>query len=161
METEAGEPQRPTANGPQSNRPVHLLSRHLDFRHPIDMASLSVSTALSRTIRQIGRSRPRIYCEAFKRAASTKHPKNFSPPTTEELTELRDRVQDFTRMSIHSLLNTRSARVLTLVCLQGARSPKKWLRKPTATMHSQTRCGRSSGKLGTLYSKNQSVLQLD
>ncbi|KAL8921771.1 MAG: hypothetical protein Q9208_005528 [Pyrenodesmia sp. 3 TL-2023] len=56
--------------------------------------------ALSRTIRQIGRSRPRIYCEAFKRAASTKHPKNFSPPTTEELTELRDRVQDFTRREI-------------------------------------------------------------
>ncbi|KAL8756454.1 MAG: hypothetical protein Q9184_004498 [Pyrenodesmia sp. 2 TL-2023] len=64
------------------------------------MASLSVSKALSHTIRLIGRSRSKIYSEAFKRAASTKHPKNFSPPATEELTELRERVQDFTRREI-------------------------------------------------------------
>ncbi|KAL8647222.1 MAG: hypothetical protein Q9210_005685 [Variospora velana] len=60
------------------------------------MASASIPRVFSNTIRQIGRARPRIYSEAFKRAASTKHPKNFSPPSSEELVELRERVQDFT-----------------------------------------------------------------
>ncbi|KAL8987494.1 MAG: hypothetical protein Q9177_003303, partial [Variospora cf. flavescens] len=64
------------------------------------MASANIPRALSNTIRQIGRARPRIYSEAFKRAASTKHPKNFSPPSSEELVELRERVQDFTRREI-------------------------------------------------------------
>jgi isovaleryl-CoA dehydrogenase len=31
------------------------------------------------------------------RAASTKHPKGFEPPTQEDLVELRERVQEFTR----------------------------------------------------------------
>lgn len=60
------------------------------------MASPTISRVLTNTIRQIGRSRPRIYAEAFKRTASTKHPTGFSPPSTEELTELRERVQEFT-----------------------------------------------------------------
>ncbi|KAL9020868.1 MAG: hypothetical protein Q9185_001939 [Variospora sp. 1 TL-2023] len=64
------------------------------------MASASIPRVFSNTIRQIGRARPRIYSEAFKRAASTKHPKNFSPPSSEELVELRERVQDFTRREI-------------------------------------------------------------
>ncbi|KAI4146874.1 MAG: hypothetical protein L6R39_003310 [Caloplaca ligustica] len=55
---------------------------------------------LTNTIRRIGRSRPRIYSETLKRAASTKHPKGFLPPSSEELTELRERVQDFTRREI-------------------------------------------------------------
>lgn len=33
----------------------------------------------------------------WSRCLSTKHPKGFVPPTAEELTELRERVQDFTR----------------------------------------------------------------
>lgn len=60
------------------------------------MAALSVSRALSNSIRQFGRTRPSIYAETFKRAASTKHPAGFSPPSTEDLTELRERVQEFT-----------------------------------------------------------------
>ena len=60
------------------------------------MASMGIPRALTNTIRQIGKSRPRIYTEAFKRAASTKHPTGFFPPSSEELTELRERVQDFT-----------------------------------------------------------------
>ncbi|KAI4104620.1 MAG: hypothetical protein L6R37_003141 [Teloschistes peruensis] len=61
------------------------------------MAALSVSRALSNSIRQFGRTRPSIYAETFKRAASTKHPAGFSPPSTEDLTELRERVQEFTK----------------------------------------------------------------
>ncbi|KAL8717677.1 MAG: hypothetical protein Q9225_005102 [Loekoesia sp. 1 TL-2023] len=61
---------------------------------------MSIPRALTNTIRQIGRSRPRVYAEVFKRAASTKHPSGFSPPSSEELTELRERVQDFTRREI-------------------------------------------------------------
>ncbi|KAL8828451.1 MAG: hypothetical protein Q9170_006599 [Blastenia crenularia] len=64
------------------------------------MAATSVPRVLTNSIRQIGRSRPRIYAEAFKRAASTKHPTGFSPPSTEELTELKERVQDFIRREI-------------------------------------------------------------
>ena len=33
-------------------------------------------------------------------STSSKHPKNFTPPTTEDLYELRERVQDFTRREI-------------------------------------------------------------
>lgn len=87
------------------------------------MASLSVSRALSNTIRQIGKSRPKVYSESFKRAASTKHPKNFSPPTTEELTELRERVQDFTRICLHSMLEMENA--LTLSPSAGREIPEE------------------------------------
>ncbi|KAL8676519.1 MAG: hypothetical protein Q9186_006969 [Xanthomendoza sp. 1 TL-2023] len=64
------------------------------------MASPTLPRALTNTIRQVCRARPRIYTEAFKRAASTKHPTGFSPPSTDELTELRERVQEFTRREI-------------------------------------------------------------
>ncbi|KAL8814108.1 MAG: hypothetical protein Q9223_006643 [Gallowayella weberi] len=64
------------------------------------MASASVPRALTNTIHQVCRARPRIYAEAFKRAASSKHPTGFSPPSPDELTELRERVQDFTRREI-------------------------------------------------------------
>jgi hypothetical protein len=53
---------------------------------------------------------PRIIFRASRRAAglipssqrfySSKHPKGFVPPTQEDLTELRERVQEFTRKSI-------------------------------------------------------------
>ncbi|KAL8811554.1 MAG: hypothetical protein Q9200_001697 [Gallowayella weberi] len=64
------------------------------------MASASVPRALTNTIHLVCRARPRIYAEAFKRAASSKHPTGFSPPSPDELTELRERVQDFTRREI-------------------------------------------------------------
>ncbi|KAL8733248.1 MAG: hypothetical protein Q9166_002265 [cf. Caloplaca sp. 2 TL-2023] len=64
------------------------------------MASATVPKLLTNTIRQIGRARPRVYAGAFKRAASTKHPTGFSPPSNDELTGLRERVQEFTRREI-------------------------------------------------------------
>ncbi|MCJ1473903.1 hypothetical protein MMC13_002559 [Lambiella insularis] len=57
--------------------------------------------ALANTLCRIGKSRPRfrpIYVPL--RSASTKHSKGFEAPTNEELTELRERVQDFTRREI-------------------------------------------------------------
>ena len=60
------------------------------------MSTSNVSRALTNTIRQIGRLRPRPLQINTKRAASTKHPQGFVPPTAEDLTELRERVQEFT-----------------------------------------------------------------
>ena len=60
------------------------------------MATYNVSRALTNTIRQIGRSRPRPLQVNIKRAVSSKHPRGFVPPTAEDLTELRERVQEFT-----------------------------------------------------------------
>lgn len=60
------------------------------------MSSTAVSQALTNALRQVGRSRHRFHTSTFKRAASTKHPRSFVPPTIEDLTELRDRVQEFT-----------------------------------------------------------------
>ncbi|KAI4277089.1 MAG: hypothetical protein L6R38_005500 [Xanthoria sp. 2 TBL-2021] len=64
------------------------------------MASTSVPRALTQTIRQVCRARSRLSTETFKRAASTKHPTGFIPPSTEDLTELRERVQEFTKREI-------------------------------------------------------------
>ncbi|KAK0513188.1 hypothetical protein JMJ35_004174 [Cladonia borealis] len=64
------------------------------------MSTSNVSRALTNTIRQIGRLRPRPLQVNTKRAASSKHPRGFVPPTAEDLTELRERVQEFTRREI-------------------------------------------------------------
>ncbi|MCJ1277378.1 hypothetical protein MMC21_005190 [Puttea exsequens] len=45
-----------------------------------------------------------------KRAVSTKHPRGFVPPTAEDVTELRERVQDFTRREIPEELAARTDR---------------------------------------------------
>jgi isovaleryl-CoA dehydrogenase len=42
---------------------------------------------------------PLIYTPA-SRSLATKHPKGFVPPTEDELLELRERVQEFTRREI-------------------------------------------------------------
>ncbi|KAL8660922.1 MAG: hypothetical protein Q9202_006098 [Teloschistes flavicans] len=76
----------------------------------VGMAALSVSRALSSTVRQISGTRSRLYAEAFKRTTSTKHPAGFSPPSTEDLTELRERVQEFTRREIPEELATKTDR---------------------------------------------------
>ena len=48
----------------------------------------------------MGKSRPRPFAiPVLARYASTKHPKGFVAPNSEELTELRDRVQEFTSQS--------------------------------------------------------------
>ncbi|KAL9121768.1 MAG: hypothetical protein Q9187_001670 [Circinaria calcarea] len=63
------------------------------------MSASIVHRAFSNAIRQIGRSRPR-YPLVAKCAASTKHPKGFVAPSSEDLLELRERVQEFTRREI-------------------------------------------------------------
>ncbi|PGH16752.1 hypothetical protein AJ80_05067 [Polytolypa hystricis UAMH7299] len=58
--------------------------------------------------RFLGRAATRAVCSVRRpllqvrawRAASTKHPKGFVPPTEEDLLELRERVQEFTRREI-------------------------------------------------------------
>jgi isovaleryl-CoA dehydrogenase len=64
------------------------------------MSTSHVSRALTNTLRQIHRSRPKPLLFAQSRSASTTHPRNFVPPTTDDLTELRERVQEFTRREI-------------------------------------------------------------
>ncbi|KAI9684113.1 MAG: hypothetical protein M1829_003383 [Trizodia sp. TS-e1964] len=53
--------------------------------------------ALSRTI---GSNCPKFPALVVRRAASTKHPKGFIAPSVEELAELRERVQEFTKREI-------------------------------------------------------------
>ena len=42
----------------------------------------------------------RVSLPAIRHASTSKHPPGFMPPTTEDLYELRERVQDFTRREI-------------------------------------------------------------
>jgi len=63
----------------------------------IEMSSPLVSRALTNALRQVGRSRPRTHILVSSRAASSKHPKGFVPPSDEDLVELRERLQEFTR----------------------------------------------------------------
>ncbi|KAH0537417.1 hypothetical protein FGG08_005770 [Glutinoglossum americanum] len=58
---------------------------------------LIVFTAIRRAA-GFSRSRPAFLHQ--RRAVSTRHPKGFAPPGTEELQELRERVQEFTRREI-------------------------------------------------------------
>ncbi len=60
------------------------------------MSAPHVARVLTDIIRQIGRSNPRHVSLTISRAASSKHPNGFVPPAAEDLTELRERVQDFT-----------------------------------------------------------------
>jgi len=57
--------------------------------------------SFSNAIRQVGSLRLRVSpTQVYVRPASTKHPKGFEAPSSEELTELRERVQEFTRREI-------------------------------------------------------------
>ncbi|KAJ5759980.1 hypothetical protein N7520_007136 [Penicillium odoratum] len=62
------------------------------------MASLALPSLL-RTSTRTWRSIPAL-APGFARSLSTKHPAGFIPPTEDELVELRERVQDFTRREI-------------------------------------------------------------
>ncbi|KAL9640101.1 MAG: hypothetical protein Q9164_000488, partial [Protoblastenia rupestris] len=66
------------------------------------MSTFILDQAITKVVRHIGRSRPRSlhYQPTIKRAASSKHPNGFVPPTAEDLSELRERVQEFTRREI-------------------------------------------------------------
>ena len=67
------------------------------------MPPTTVARALTNTIRLVHRSRPR--CIPFvphqaRAASSSKHPTGFVPPTPDDLSELRERAQEFTRREI-------------------------------------------------------------
>ncbi|KAF2673930.1 putative isovaleryl-CoA dehydrogenase [Microthyrium microscopicum] len=64
------------------------------------MVSPVLSRIAVRASRQLGRQRASFGPRTIVRAASSKHPNGFVPPTQEDLTELRDRVQEFTRREI-------------------------------------------------------------
>jgi isovaleryl-CoA dehydrogenase len=63
------------------------------------MASIALPFLLRTSARSLRRS-PNLpaFAPAFARNLSTKHPAGFEPPTEEDLLELRERVQEFTRM---------------------------------------------------------------
>ena len=63
------------------------------------MSTPYIARTITSTIRQVGRSspRPRPIHVTVQRPASTKHPRGFVPPTVDDLAELRERVQEFTR----------------------------------------------------------------
>lgn len=62
-----------------------------------EMSIHHIARSIKTTIRPFGRSKPRPFILMVQRAASTKHPRGFVPPTNDDLAELRERVQDFTR----------------------------------------------------------------
>ncbi|KAI9811981.1 MAG: hypothetical protein M1832_000646 [Thelocarpon impressellum] len=72
------------------------------------MASPSIPRAVSLVFRQLGRSRTSFMPCIVQRCASTKLPKGFIPPTSDDLTELRERVQEFTRREIREELALRT-----------------------------------------------------
>ncbi|EEH33049.2 isovaleryl-CoA dehydrogenase [Paracoccidioides lutzii Pb01] len=64
------------------------------------MASPCLPRLLGRASRTLNRSRRQIVPPTPWRAASTKHPQGFVPPTNADLLELRERVQEFARREI-------------------------------------------------------------
>ncbi|KAL2013663.1 hypothetical protein VTN00DRAFT_1188 [Thermoascus crustaceus] len=64
------------------------------------MAAPSIPRLLLRSSRALPRMRGPLVRVPALRTVSTKHPKGFEPPTEEDLVELRERVQDFTRREI-------------------------------------------------------------
>ncbi|KAF2104621.1 putative isovaleryl-CoA dehydrogenase [Rhizodiscina lignyota] len=64
------------------------------------MASRFAPRLFSQSFRQLSRPQRHIISLNARRAASTKHPRGFVAPTSEELDELRERVQEFTRREI-------------------------------------------------------------
>ncbi|SLM34798.1 isovaleryl-dehydrogenase [Lasallia pustulata] len=66
--------------------------------------------AFTNAIRQIGRLPPKLVSNQSWRAASTKHSKGFVAPGNEELAELRERVQEFTRREIPEEVAARTDR---------------------------------------------------
>lgn len=73
------------------------FDEHSWYQFIITMSAPHVARSITNTIRHVGRSRPRLFHTTVQRAALTKHPRGFVPPTTDDLAELRERVQEFTR----------------------------------------------------------------
>ncbi|KAF6239157.1 hypothetical protein HO173_003030 [Letharia columbiana] len=76
------------------------------------MSTPYIARTITSTIRQVGRSRPkpRPIHVTVQRPASTKHPRGFVPPTVDDLAELRERVQEFTRREIPEKVAARTDR---------------------------------------------------
>ncbi|KAJ5238838.1 hypothetical protein N7468_003457 [Penicillium chermesinum] len=64
------------------------------------MASRILPSLLRTSARSLRRNPVPALAPAFVRNISTKHPAGFTPPTEEDLLELRERVQEFTRREI-------------------------------------------------------------
>ncbi|KAJ5536723.1 Isovaleryl-CoA dehydrogenase [Penicillium frequentans] len=72
------------------------------------MASLTIPSLLRTSSRSLRRTAIPALAPGFARSVSTKHPAGFTPPTEDELVELRERVQDFTRREIPAEVATRT-----------------------------------------------------
>ena len=82
--------------------PYYAISREIlgqtrSMSTATEMSIHHIARSINNTIRLCGRSRPRPFIITVQRAASTKHPRGFVPPTNDDLAELRERVQEFTR----------------------------------------------------------------
>jgi isovaleryl-CoA dehydrogenase len=64
------------------------------------MASMRCLRSLSRPALQFRAIKPQVLSTIQHRNASSKHPKGFEAPTSADLAELRERVQEFTRREI-------------------------------------------------------------
>lgn len=64
------------------------------------MHSTTAARSLLQATRTLSLSSTRRVPQQWQRAASTKHPKNFVPPTQEDLDELRERTREFVRREI-------------------------------------------------------------
>lgn len=71
------------------------------------MASLTLR-AVRPALRPLARPLPALQTRLQTRFHSSKHPKDFEPPAPEELLELRERVQEFTRREIPEELAART-----------------------------------------------------
>lgn len=69
-------------------------------KNPLIMAMPTFSLLLRSSTRALGRIHKPFAPIPALRTLSTKHPKGFEPPTDEDLLELRERVQEFTRREI-------------------------------------------------------------
>ena len=98
METERPYPAGLFIIMPAPFHKIHFVQR--TFSSIASMSTTQMSRMFSNAIRQIHRSRPTSFHTIGRRAASTKHPRGFVPPTTEEQHELRERVEEFTRREI-------------------------------------------------------------
>lgn len=82
------------------NQDYFLSSPSFQPLHPIAftfaMASLALPSLLRTSARSVRRSPLPALVPSFTRSVSTKHPAGFTPPTDDDLLELRERVQDFT-----------------------------------------------------------------
>lgn len=84
------------------------------------MASKVAPRLFSRSYRQLSRPQRSIISLNARRAASTKHPQGFVPPTNEDLNELRERVQEFTRVWYSSSVFRH-----LLTCYEGREIPEE------------------------------------